>query len=101
MNRQGAFFVTSLRSAAHFGVVEEHPIPERGRNVRDQIIHLGCPWYLQRRWLRRPELEIPSEDHPLFLSANHLKWGLPSLAGFFGGRWQIEALFHLLKQNSG
>jgi Domain of unknown function (DUF4372)/Transposase DDE domain len=99
LTRQGVFFVTRLRHDAHFRVVEERPVPGRGRILRDQIIHLGSHWYRQPHLLRRLEVEVPEETYPLVLLSNHLGWGATTLARLYRERWQIEVFFRALKQN--
>ena len=99
LTQQGVFFVTRLRCDAHFRVEEERPVPQRGRILHDQIIHLGSHWYRQRGLLRRLEVEIPEEGEPLVLLTNHLGFGPTTVARLYRERWQIEVFFRALKQN--
>jgi hypothetical protein len=99
LTQQGVFFVTRLRSEAHFRVEEERPVPQRGRILRDQIIHLGSHWYRQPHLLRRLEVEIPDQDESLVLLTNHLAFGPTTVARLYRDRWQIEVFFRALKQN--
>ena len=99
LTREGVFFVTRLRHDAHFQVAEERPVPERGRILRDQTIHLGSHWYRQPHLLRRLEVEVPGEGQPLVLLTNHLGFGPTTVARLYRERWQIEVFFRALKQN--
>jgi hypothetical protein len=99
LTQQGVFFVTRLRSDAHFRVEAERPVPPRGRILRDQIIHLGSHWYRQPHRLRRLEVELPDQDETLVLLTNHLAFGPTTVARLYRDRWQIEVFFRALKQN--
>lgn len=99
LTRQGVFFVTRLRSDAHYRVEEERALPQRGSIRRDQVIRLGSHWYRQPRLLRRLEVELPDGDPPLVLLTNHLGLGPTTVARLYRERWQIEVFFRALKQN--
>jgi hypothetical protein len=99
LTQQGVFFVTRLRSDAHFRVAEERPVPPRGRILRDQIIQLGSHWYRQPHRLRRLEVGVPDQDETLVLLTNHLEFGPTTVARLYRDRWQIEVFFRALKQN--
>jgi Domain of unknown function (DUF4372)/Transposase DDE domain len=99
LTQQGVFFVTRLRHDAHFQVLQERPLPQRGHILSDQLIHLGSPHYQQRSPLRRIVVEVPGWDHPLVLLTNHLGLGPTSVARIYQERWQVEVFFRTLKQN--
>jgi Transposase DDE domain len=99
LSRQGVFFVTRLRHDAHFRVVEERPVPEQGRILRDQMIHLGSHWYRQPHPLRRIEIEVPPGQEPVVVLTNHLTFGSTTLSRVYQDRWQVEVFFRALKQN--
>jgi len=99
LTRQGVFFVTRLRSDAHYRVEEERPVPLRGPIRRDQVIRLGSHWYRQPQRLRRLEVELPDGEPPLVLLTNHLGLGPTTVARLYRERWQIEVFFRALKQN--
>jgi len=96
---QGVFFVTRLRSDAHYRVEEERPVPPRGSILRDQIIRLGSHWYRQPSLLRRIEVHVPEWEGPLVLLTNHLGLGPTTVARLYRERWQVEVFFRALKQN--
>jgi Domain of unknown function (DUF4372)/Transposase DDE domain len=99
LSRQGIFFVTRLRHDAHFRVAEERPVPEQGRILRDQMIHLGSHWYRQPHPLRRIEIEVSPGQEPVVLLTNHLTFGPTTLSRIYQNRWQVEVFFRALKQN--
>jgi hypothetical protein len=99
LTQQGVFFVTRLRHDAHYGVLEERPLPQRGHILSDQIIRLGSPHYRQRSSLRRIVVEVPEWDHPLVLLTNHQGLGSTTVARIYQERWQVEVFFRTLKQN--
>ncbi len=99
LTRQKIFFVTRLRSDAHYRVLEKRPLPQRGNIRGDEIIQLGSHWYRQSFPLRRLVVEVPEWDHPLVLLTNHLGLGPTTVARLYRERWQVEVFFRALKQN--
>ena len=99
LTRQGVFFVTRLRSDAHYRIEAERPLPQRGPILRDQVIRLGSHWYRQPHRLRRLEVALPDGASPLVLLTNHLGLGPTTLARLYRERWQVEVFFRTLKQN--
>ncbi|MGH9439956.1 MAG: IS4 family transposase [Terriglobia bacterium] len=99
LTQQGVFFVTRLRRDAHYQVIEDRPLPQRGNILSDQIIQLGSHWYLQPSDLRRIEVEMPDEKGPLVLLTNHLHFGPTTVSRIYRERWKIEVFFRDLKQN--
>jgi len=97
LTRQGVFFVTRLRHDAHYQVLEERPVPQRGPIISDQIIRLGSHWYRHPSPLRRIVVEVPEWDHPLVLLTNHLGLGPTTVARIYRDRWQVEIGFKRLK----
>jgi len=99
LTRQGVFFVTRLRCDAHYRVLEERAVPQRGHILSDQIIQLGSHWYRQRSLLRRVVVERLDGEPPLVLLTNHLGLGSTTVARIYKERWQVEVFFRALKQN--
>jgi len=99
LTRQGVFFVTRLRCDAHYRVLEERTVPQRGHILSDQIIQLGSHWYRERSPLRRVVVERLDGEPPLVLLTNHLGLGSTTVARIYKERWQIEVFFRALKQN--
>ena len=99
LTRQGVFFVTRLRCDAHYQVLEERALPQRGHILSDQVIHLGSHWYRERSPLRRVVVERQDGEPPLVLLTNHLGLGSTTVARIYKERWQVEVFFRALKQN--
>ncbi len=77
LTAQGVWFVTRLKDAAVYTVVEDRRLPAQGRVERDQVIRLTgvgaaekCP-----HDLRRIEVYDPEKDETLVFLANHLTFG--------------------------
>lgn len=99
LTQQGVFFVTRLRCDAHYRVIEDRPLPQRGHILSDQIIQLGSHWYRQPSPLRRIVIEMPDGRGALVLLTNHLHFGASTVSRIYRERWQIEVFFRDLKQN--
>jgi IS4 transposase len=99
LTQQGVFFVTRLREDAHYRVLEQRGVPQKGPICRDEVILLGSHWYRQPGPLRRLEVEVPDWEQPLLLLTNHLSFGPTTVARLYRQRWQVEIFFRTLKQN--
>ena len=91
--------MTRLREDAHYRVLEQRPLPQKGPIRRDEVIQLGSHWYRQPGPLRRLEVEVPDWEQPLLLLTNHLSFGPTTVARLYQQRWQVEIFFRTLKQN--
>jgi len=89
LTRQSVFFVTRLRSDAHYRVEVERSVPQRGPIPCDQVIRSGSHWYRQQHLLRRLEVALPDGEPPLVLLTNHLGLGPTTVARLHRERWQI------------
>src|SRR3989441_562170 len=101
LTAQGVWFVTRLKDAAVYAVVEDRRIPTQGRVERDQVIRLtgaGAPERCPHA-LRRIEVYDPDKDETLVFVTNHLDFGATTIAAIYKDRWQIELFFKALKQN--
>src|SRR3989441_4922093 len=101
LTAQGVWFVTRLKDATGYQVVEECTIPARGRVVRDQVIRLTgrdavkkCP-----HALRRIDVCDPETAETLVFLTNHLAFGATTIAAIYKDRWKIELFFKAIKQN--
>jgi DDE family transposase/uncharacterized protein DUF4372 len=99
LTQQGVFFVTRLRSDAHYQVIRCRRLPEEGPILADQVIHLGSHWYVQPSPLRRIVVPRPEGEEPLVLLTNHPRFGAATVARIYRERWNIEVFFRALKQN--
>lgn len=101
LDAAGVFFVTRLKDAVAYEVVQRHPVPERGHVRADEWIVLTGQQASQkyREGLRRVEVWVPEEERTLVFLTNHLGFGPTTVARIYKARWQIELLFKALKQN--
>ncbi len=101
LTAQAVWFVTRLKDAAVYEVVESRRIPTQGRVERDEIIRLtgvGAPEKCPPP-LRRVEVYDPEKDRTLVFLTNHLTLGATTIGAIYQDRWQIELFFKALKQN--
>jgi IS4 transposase len=100
LTQAGVFFVTRLKAAADYRVVERR-VPPRARGIlADHLIRL-CGPLTRRKYpdrLRRVVARTPEGDRLEFLT-NHLTLGASTIAQIYKDRWQIELFFKALKQN--
>jgi hypothetical protein len=101
LTSHGVFFVTRLKSNADFIVVEDRPVPERNRIVRDQIICMTQQAVEGDNppMMRRVEFFDEKEQRTLVFLTNHLKLAAATVAEIYKNRWQIELFFKALKQS--
>ncbi len=101
LTAQAVWFVTRLKDAAVYEVVESRRIPTQRRVERDEIIRLtgvGAPEKCPPP-LRRVEVYDPEKDRMLVFLTNHLTLGATTIGAIYQDRWQIELFFKALKQN--
>lgn len=98
---EGTFFVTRMKDATVYEVVEERAVPQNRNVLADQVIRLTgsgaaekCP-----HPLRRIEVLDPETGQVLVFLSNHLGFGATTIAAVYKERWQIELFFKALKQN--
>lgn len=98
---QGVYFVTRMKENACYEVIEDRPVPQHRRILKDQVIRLTgvgaeerCP-----HPLRRIEVYNPDKDEVLVFLTNHLGFGASTVAAIYKDRWQIELFFKALKQH--
>lgn len=100
LTQKGVTFVTRLKGNADYAVVEERPVPENGRVVRDEVIFL---YKLQAGgkecFLRRIEVRGEEKQETVVFVTNHLKFAASTIAAIYKDRWQIELFFKALKQS--
>jgi len=90
-----------MKGNARYEVIEERPVPQYRRILKDQIIRLigvgaeeRCP-----HPLRRIEMDNPEKEEILVFLTNHLGFGASTVAAIYKDRWQIELFFKTLKQH--
>lgn len=98
---RGVFFVTRMKTATAYEVVECRDVPKNRSILADEILEFrtkkarkDCPHRLRRIvvWDEEKQREI-------VLLTNHLKFGATTLSEIYRQRWQIELFFKALKQN--
>jgi hypothetical protein len=99
LTEQHVVFVTRLKRRALYEVVEERPIPQRSRVIRDVIVRLTS------RRLKGPAplfriVEFRAADGRIYeFFTNQLTFGATTIAAIYEQRWEIESFFKALKQN--
>src|SRR5438093_7522124 len=99
----GVWFVTRLKSNAHFRVVEERALPSNRGVLHDQIvdvIHVRRSRYGRSSTvrLRRVEVLDPQGGPNLVFFTNHMSFAATTISRIYKDRWQIELFFKALKQ---
>lgn len=101
LTEKGIFFVTRLKSNAHYRVISRRQVLKDKGVTSDQTIEFigvqtsrKCPIPLRRIGYRDPE----TGKHYVFLT-NHFKLSASTIANIYGSRWQIELFFKWIKQN--
>jgi len=100
LTQSGVFFVTRLRAAIEYRVVERRKVPQNRRIISDRLIRftgqIGRRKYPDP--LRVVVIETEQGERLEFLT-NHLEWGASTIAAIYKDRWQIELFFKAIKQN--
>ena len=97
----GVFFVTRQKDNAHYGVLEDRPVPRNRNILSDQIIELEG-FYSHQKYpgtLRRLEVWDEENEKVIVLLTNHMTFGATTIAAIYKDRWQIEIFFKTIKQN--
>jgi hypothetical protein len=99
LTRRGIFFVTRMKDATRFDVIETHVPPARSRVLSDQTIRL-CKQFdgVNPELLRRVVVE---DDHgnPLAFVTNNFHLSARTIGAIYKSRWEIEKFFRAIKQN--
>ncbi len=98
---QGVFFVTRMKEATAYSIVEIREVPQNRSILSDQIIEFetpkarkACPYLL-----RRVVVWDAEKKREIVLLTNHLTFGATTISAIYRDRWQIELFFKTLKQN--
>ncbi len=91
LDAERVYFVTRMKDNADYGVVERHPVPERGPVQRDEIIFLYKLAREGRRdlFLRRIEVWDETQQRTLVFLTNHRDFAASTIAAIYRQRWQI------------
>jgi len=100
-SKQGAFFVTRMKSDAVYRVVKENSVPPASTIIKDEVIRLSsalaveqCPYDL-----RRIEVYDEERDRLIVLLTNQFEFAPSTIAKIYKDRWEIEIFFKTIKQN--
>ena len=100
LTRQKVWFVTRLKEAAVYEVVEKQEVPERGPVLRDEVIYfpsLAEP--TEEYFFRRVEIWDADKEQSIVFLTNHRGFGPTTIGRIYKDRWQVELFFKALKQN--
>ena len=98
---KGIFFVTRLKKAADYRVVERRPVNKKQGLTSDQTIAFRgrltskkCPIPMRRVGYRDPET-----GKQYYYLTNNFKLAAKTIADIYKSRWQVELFFKWIKQN--
>lgn len=98
--RQGVYFVTRMKSNAHYRVLKRLHVPSAGPIQCDQLIELTSPRAKTEcsGLLRRIEVYDAENNKIIVLLTNHLEFASSTIAKVYKDRWEIEIFFKTIKQ---
>jgi putative transposase len=98
---KGIFFVTRLKKAADYRVVERRPVSKKQGLTSDQTIAFRgkltskkCPIPMRRVGYRDPET-----GQQYYYLTNNFNLAAKTIADIYKSRWQVELFFKWIKQN--
>lgn len=99
LTRRGIFFVTRMKDATRFNVIEERTPPARSTVIRDQTIILIKEFEgVQPTPLRL--VTVRGEDgQPVSFLTNIFRLSARTVSSIYRDRWQVEKFFRAIKQN--
>ena len=96
---RGIFFVTRMKKATRYEVIESRPVAEGGVIVSDEVIVLVKEFPgVDAEWLRRIEIK-DEEGKPVVFLTNQMALAASTIAAIYKDRWSIEIFFKAIKQN--
>jgi hypothetical protein len=98
--REGVYFVSRLKKNADIQIVEDYPVSQCGKVLKDQKVRLqafvaGRPDLAD---LRMVTIWLEDKQEELVLLTNHFGLAASTIVAIYKERWQIELFFKLLKQ---
>ncbi len=99
--KRGIWFVTRLKAAANYEVLENYETPLHSDVLFDQTIRFSGP-VTSRKYpglLRRVVVWDKVAQREIELLTNHHDFGSTTIARIYRDRWEIELFFKCLKQN--
>jgi len=99
LTRRGVLFVTRMKDATCFTVVEERPVPSRSNVIRDQTIALSKEFEGVDREPMRLVVIRDEKDQELSFLTNIFHLSARTIAQIYRSRWEVEKFFRAIKQN--
>jgi len=99
MEDDEVYFVTRLKQDLKYTVIEERPVPEKGKVRGDHLIEIAAT--AERRFklvLRVVTIWDEARQEELVFLTNQMIFAASTIAKIYKERWQIELFFKALKQ---
>lgn len=99
LTRRGIFFVTRMKEATRFTVLEQREPPPRSSVILDQTIRLQKQFTdVDSEPLRRVVVQTDRGELLVFIT-NNFRLSARTIGEIYKSRWEIEKFFRALKQN--
>ena len=99
LTRRDVFFVTRMKEATRFTVVEERKVPARAKVLRDQTITFVKQFEgVDARPIRLVVIQDENGEEISFLT-NIFHLSARTIGEIYRSRWEIEKFFRAIKQN--
>lgn len=100
LDARGVGFVTRMKEATRYEVVEERQPPARSKVIHDQTIRLIKTFEgVDARLLRRVVIYDPEADREFVFITNIFRLSARTIGEIYRDRWNIEKFFRAIKQN--
>ena len=99
LTRRGVLFVTRMKEATRFTVLEERPVPSRSNVVRDQTIAFVKEFEGVDPEPMRLVAIRDDKDRELCFLTNIFHLSARTIGQIYRSRWEIEKFFRAIKQN--
>lgn len=99
LTRRGVFFVTRLKDATRFTVIEEREPPARSNVISDQTILLIKSFDGVEAVPLRLVTVRDEDGEPLSFITNIFRLSARTISAIYRDRWQVEKFFRAIKQN--
>ena len=100
LTRSKVHFVTRLKDAASYGVVQPREVPKDSPIIRDEVILLTSQQEIGKEaLLRRIEVWVEERQETMVFVTNNLTLAASTIAAIYKERWQIELFFKAIKRS--
>jgi hypothetical protein len=100
LTQQAVYFVTRLKDKASFDVVEDRPVPAKGKILKDQIIFFHSQAQPSEEYFfRLVEVWLEDKQESVIFLTNNLEFAATTIAAIYKDRWKVELFFKAIKQN--